>query len=66
MATLNVFITNLSAYAAGELRGEWLGLPTSKEERKAAWERIGAPEEVFFYGLRGRGRAGDRKQTWRV
>lgn len=48
MATLNVFITNLGAYAAGELRGEWLGLPASEEERKAAWERIGAPEEVFF------------------
>lgn len=48
MATLNVFITNLGAYAAGELRGEWLGLPASEEERKAAWERIGVPEEVFF------------------
>lgn len=48
MATLNVFITNLGAYAAGELRGEWLGLPASEEERKAAWERIGAPEEVFY------------------
>ena len=48
MATLNVFITNLGAYAAGELRGEWLGLPASEEARKAAWERIGAPEEVFF------------------
>ena len=48
MATLNVFITNLGAYVAGELRGEWLGLPASEEERKAAWERIGAPEEVFY------------------
>lgn len=48
MATLNVFITNLSAYAAGELQGEWLGLPATEAERKAAWERIGAPEEVFF------------------
>lgn len=48
MTTLNVFITNLSAYAAGELRGEWLGLPASEDERRAAWERIGAPEEVFF------------------
>lgn len=48
MATLNVFITNLGAYAAGELRGEWLGLPASEEARKAAWMRIGAPEEVFF------------------
>ena len=48
MTTLNVFITNLGAYAAGELRGEWLGLPASEEERKAAWERIGAPEEVFY------------------
>ena len=27
MATLNVFITNLGAYASGELRGEWLPLP---------------------------------------
>lgn len=48
MATLNVFITNLGAYAAGELRGEWLGLPASKDERREAWERIGAPEEIFF------------------
>lgn len=48
MATLNVFITNLGAYAAGELRGEWLALPATEEERKAAWERIGSPEEVFF------------------
>lgn len=48
MATLNVFITNLGAYAAGELRGEWLGLPASEDERREAWQRIGAPEEVFF------------------
>lgn len=48
MATLNVFITNMGAYAAGELRGEWLGLPASEDERREAWERIGAPEEVFF------------------
>lgn len=48
MATINVFITNLGAYAAGELRGEWLALPATEEERKAAWERIGSPEEVFF------------------
>lgn len=48
MTTLNVFITNLGAYAAGELRGEWLALPTTEEKRRAAWERIGSPEEVFF------------------
>lgn len=48
MATLNVFITNMGAYAAGELRGEWLGLPASEDERREAWKRIGAPEEVFF------------------
>lgn len=48
MATLNVFITNLGAYAAGELRGEWLGLPATEAERRKAWKRIGAPEEVFF------------------
>lgn len=48
MTTLNVFITNLGAYAAGELRGEWLGLPATEAERRKAWERIGAPEEVFF------------------
>lgn len=48
MATINAYITNLHAYAAGELRGEWLALPATKEERRAAWERIGSPEEVFF------------------
>ena len=48
MATINVYITNLHAYAAGELRGEWLALPATEEERRAAWERIGSPEEIFF------------------
>lgn len=45
---INVFITNLGAYAEGELRGEWLPLPATEAERSAAWERIGSPEEVFF------------------
>lgn len=48
MATINVYITNLHAYVSGELRGEWLALPATEEERRAAWERIGSPEEVFF------------------
>ncbi len=48
MARLNVFITNLHAYVCGELRGEWLKLPATEEEQKAAWKRIGSPEEVFF------------------
>lgn len=48
MATLNVYITNLHAYVCGELRGEWLALPATEAERRAAWERIGSPEEVFF------------------
>lgn len=48
MATINVYITNLHAYVSGELRGEWLALPATKEERRGAWERIGSPEEVFF------------------
>lgn len=48
MKTINAYITNLHAYVSGELRGEWLTLPATEEERKAAWERIGSPEEVFF------------------
>lgn len=32
----------------GSFGGEWLALPATEAERRAAWERIGAPEEVFF------------------
>lgn len=45
---LKGYITNLSAYAAGELRGEWLEFPATAEDIRAALERIGNPEEVFF------------------
>jgi hypothetical protein len=29
---MRVFVTSLSAYNAGELRGEWLSLPADSEE----------------------------------
>lgn len=46
---LNAYITNLEAYVNGELRGEWLHLPASKEDIKAAFERSGiGPDDEYF------------------
>lgn len=50
MATLNVFITNLGAYAAGELRGEWLGLPASEEVQDGAYTLIEGVDNVEDLG----------------
>lgn len=36
-----VFVTNLGKYNEGELVGEWVKLPTTEEEMKAVFERIG-------------------------
>lgn len=38
---LDVFVTNIGAYAAGELKGEWLKLPTDKATLQSTFERIG-------------------------
>lgn len=47
---LNIFITNLGKYNEGELVGEWIKLPVSEEEFKAAKKRIGINEyyEEYF------------------
>ena len=36
-----VFVTNLGKYNEGELVGEWVKLPTTEEEMKAVFDRIG-------------------------
>lgn len=36
-----VFVTNLGKYNEGELVGEWVKLPTTEEEMKALFDRIG-------------------------
>ena len=44
-----VFITNLGKYNEGNLVGEWVKFPTTEEELKKVFERIGiesgAPDE---------------------
>lgn len=46
---LNAYITNLAAYVNGELKGEWLHLPTSNADIKAAFERNGiGPDDEYF------------------
>ena len=39
--TISVFVTNLGKYNEGELVGEWLALPTTSEQVKQCFERIG-------------------------
>lgn len=46
---LNIFITNLGKYNEGKLVGEWLKLPVSEEEFKAAKKRIGINEHYEEY-----------------
>lgn len=46
--TVKAFITNLGAYNAGRLVGEWIDINATEEEHRAALERIGNPEEVFY------------------
>jgi hypothetical protein len=43
----SVFITNLGRYNEGELVGEWLFLPTTKEGFADALERIGVDGERY-------------------
>ncbi|WP_392558892.1 antirestriction protein ArdA [Orbus mooreae] len=49
---LSVFITNLGKYNEGELVGEWVSLPTTRDEIKACFKRIGVDgvkyEEYFL------------------
>lgn len=48
-AIVSVFLTDLHAYNCGELRGEWVALPTTREELDAAFERVtcGQDHETF-------------------
>lgn len=50
--TISVFVTNLGKYNEGELVGEWLELPTTSEQIKQFFERIGIDginyEEFFL------------------
>ena len=41
---LKIFLTNLGKYNEGELLGEWLELPATKEEIKKSCDRIGINE----------------------
>lgn len=48
---LNVFITNLGKYNEGELVGEWVSLPTTRDEITACFKRIsvdGVKYEEYF------------------
>ena len=47
---LSVFVTDLAAYNAGELRGEWLELPTTEDEITECIERVtsGEDHEIFI------------------
>ncbi len=42
---MNIYITNLGKYNEGELVGEWLELPATKEEIERVLERIGISED---------------------
>ena len=46
--TVKAFITNLGAYNAGRLVGEWIDINTTEEEYNAVMKGIGNPEEIFF------------------
>lgn len=46
---MKIFLTNLGKYNEGELIGEWVELPTSQEELKKVFERIGINEEYEEY-----------------
>lgn len=49
---MNIYLTNLGKYNEGELVGEWVQLPISKEELQKVFERIGIDgkeyEEYFI------------------
>lgn len=42
------FITNLGKYNEGELVGEWVKFPTTADELKKVFERIGIGQEDDF------------------
>ena len=48
MDDFKVFITNLGKYNEGYLLGEWVTLPTTREELKEAFKRIGIGQKDDF------------------
>ena len=44
----SAFITNLGKYNEGELVGEWVKFPTTAEEMKKVFERIGIGQADDF------------------
>ena len=46
---MKIYLTNLGKYNEGELIGEWVELPVSKEELQKVFERIGISEEYEEY-----------------
>lgn len=51
MSSLEIFLTNLGKYNEGELVGEWVELPTTRDEMKEVFNRIGVgkpPYEEWF------------------
>ena len=47
---ISVYLTDLAAYVDGILRGEWVALPTTKEQLDAAFDRVtcGTDNETFI------------------
>ena len=41
MSAFKIFLTNLGKYNEGELVGEWVALPTTKENLSQVMKRIG-------------------------
>ena len=51
MSSLKIFLTNLGKYNEGELVGEWVDLPITRDEMKEVFNRIGVgkpPYEEYF------------------
>lgn len=46
---LRIYLTNLGKYNEGQLVGEWVELPVTKEELEKVFERIGINEEYEEY-----------------
>lgn len=46
---LDAFVTSAGAYAAGELKGEWLKLPTDRATLQSTFERIGLSGDSEYF-----------------
>ena len=46
--SFEAFVTNLGKYNEGELVGEWVHFPTTEEEMKKVFERIGIGSKDEF------------------